>query len=95
MPTASLKVDLQNLISAMLQQYRNKNVLIRETIQNAVDAGAKNVRISIAPKLIEIEDDGQGMGAGDIDDYWNVIARTSKRSRTAQSESSALDGLLC
>lgn len=81
MPTASLKVDLQNLISAMLRQYRNKNVLIRETIQNAVDAGAKSVRISIAPKLIEIEDDGHGMGAGDIDDYWNVIARTSKREQ--------------
>jgi hypothetical protein len=82
MSSASLKVDLQNLIDAMLRQYRNKHVLIREAIQNAVDANAEHVRIAISPNLIEVEDDGSGMNRKDVDEYWNVIARTSKREQS-------------
>jgi hypothetical protein len=81
MSMSSLRVDIQNLIYAMLRQYRRKHVLIRETIQNAIDAGASNVRIGIARNLIEVEDDGSGMDQKAIEDYWNVIAGTSKRAK--------------
>ncbi|MEM4282789.1 MAG: ATP-binding protein [Candidatus Woesearchaeota archaeon] len=77
-----LKVDLQNLIYAMLRQYKNKHVLIREVIQNAVDAGANHVKITISPALIQIEDDGSGMNRQEIEQYWNVIAGTSKREKS-------------
>jgi|GEM_PF-2624415 len=77
-----LRVDLQNLIYSMLKMYKNKYVLIREAIQNAVDAGAKNIKITILSDLIEVEDDGSGMDRQEIEEYWNTIARTSKRGKS-------------
>ncbi len=82
MESQALKVDLQNLILAMLRQYKNKHVLIRETIQNAIDAGAKHVKITLSRDTIQVEDDGSGMSLREIDRYWNVIARTSKRDQS-------------
>jgi HSP90 family molecular chaperone len=46
-PQQSLKVDLQNLINAMLRQYKNKYVVIREAIQHSIDARAKHIDVMI------------------------------------------------
>jgi len=74
-----LKVDLQNLINAMLRQYKNKHVVIREAIQNSIDAGAKHIDVTIENNCIKVDDDGVGMDLVDIDQYWNTLCRTSKR----------------
>jgi hypothetical protein len=74
-----LKVDLQNLINAMLRQYKNKYVVIREAIQNSIDAGAKHITVAIANDCIKIDDDGAGMDLNDINEFWNTLCRTSKR----------------
>ena len=74
-----LEVDLENLIRAMLRQYKNKYVVIRETIQNSIDAGAKHIDVTITNDYLNVEDDGQGMDFGEIRQYWNTICRTKKR----------------
>lgn len=79
MSQQSLKVDLQNLINAMLRQYKNKYVVIREAIQNSIDAGAKHIKITINDHEIRVDDDGVGMDLNDISDYWNTLCRTSKK----------------
>jgi len=79
MSQQSLKVDLQNLINAMLRQYKSKYVVIREAIQNSIDAGAKHVEITINDHEIRVDDDGVGMDLNDISDYWNTLCRTSKK----------------
>jgi len=74
-----LKVDLQNLINAMLRQYKNKYVVIREAIQNSIDAGAKHINVTIANDCIQVDDDGTAMDLNDISEYWNTLCRTSKK----------------
>ena len=74
-----LKVDLQNLINAMLRQYRSKYVVIREAIQNSIDAVAKHINVTIENNRIMVDDDGVGMDLNDINQYWNTLCRTSKK----------------
>jgi hypothetical protein len=74
-----LKVDLQNLINAMLRQYKNRYVVIREAIQNSIDAGAKHINVTIANDCIQVDDDGTAMDLNDISEYWNTLCRTSKK----------------
>ena len=81
MPQQLLKVDLQNLINAMLRQYKSRYVVIREAIQNSIDAGAKHVKITINDREIRVDDDGVGMDLNDISDYWNTLCRTSKKRK--------------
>jgi len=63
----------------MLRQYKNKFVVVREAIQNSVDAGAKQIAITIKDKYLRIDDDGVGMNLEEIKRYWNTLGRTSKR----------------
>jgi len=74
-----LEVDLQNLINAMLRQYKHKYVVIREAIQNSIDAGARHIDITINDHEIRVDDDGVGMDYNDINQYWNTLCRTSKK----------------
>ena len=74
-----LEVDLENLINAMLRQYKNKYVVIREAIQNSIDAGAKHIDVTIDDHEIRVDDDGVGMDLNDINEYWNTLCRTSKK----------------
>ena len=75
----TLHVDLENLIGSLLRQYRNKRVLIRECIQNSVDAGATQVEVTVNERGIRVEDNGVGMNLEEIRKFWNTLGRTSKR----------------
>jgi len=75
----TLQVDLENLIGSLLRQYRNKHVLIRECIQNSVDAGATRIEVTVNERGILVEDNGVGMNLEEIRKFWNTIGRTGKR----------------
>src|ERR1041385_2577706 len=46
--------------------YTNPMDCIREYVQNAVDAGADNVKIKITGNSVFIHDDGRGMNLSDL-----------------------------
>ena len=49
-------------LRSVWQAYGNpREALIRELLQNAVDAGATDIRFTLTDKTITIDDDGVGM----------------------------------
>jgi len=47
--------------------YRDPLDALREYVQNAIDAGAKNIRISLLKDVVSVQDDGQGMSRSAAD----------------------------
>lgn len=88
---AHFSVDTR-LTRLLGETYRSSEVALKELVDNAWDADAKNVRITLPDPLstqtIVVQDDGTGMTAQEIrGEYLNIAS--DKRSRTGEQTPSA------
>ena len=68
-----LSLDLRVLDHLGIKLYSNAAAVLSEAVANAWDADADNVKVSITPTQITIEDDGIGMNLSQINDrFLNV-----------------------
>ena len=65
-------VDKGHLITIGERLYSESIELIRELVNNAYDADAKEVDIRMAKELIEVKDDGTGMDWEGLKQYFNI-----------------------
>ena len=63
----------------------DKKIAIAELVKNAYDADATLVKITIATDKIIIEDDGHGMNADIIKNYWLKPGSSKKRDSTERT----------
>ncbi|SMN11034.1 hypothetical protein SPBRAN_1249 [uncultured Candidatus Thioglobus sp.] len=63
----------------------DKKIAIAELVKNAYDADASLVKITIGNDEIIIEDDGHGMNADIIENYWLKPGSSSKRNNTERT----------
>ncbi|PIR02909.1 MAG: hypothetical protein COV60_03135 [Candidatus Magasanikbacteria bacterium CG11_big_fil_rev_8_21_14_0_20_43_7] len=73
-------VDKSHLITIGEKLYTEKSSFIRELVNNAYDADAREVRIDIQPSRITISDNGSGMDEDGLRQYF-TIGSSEKRSR--------------
>src|SRR5437867_376863 len=85
-PEAHFRVDTK-LARLLGETYRSSEVALKELVDNAWDADAKNVWISLPSPLsadpIIVRDDGSGMTAQEMHaEYLNIAS--DKRTRTGE-----------
>jgi len=74
-------VDKRHIISIGERLYTESVELLRELVNNAYDADATEVRVEISPERIVIGDNGCGMDAGGLEQYF-VIGSDEKVIRS-------------
>jgi hypothetical protein len=65
-------VDKSHLITIGERLYTESIELIRELVNNAYDADATEVRVTVASDLIRVEDNGAGMDFNGLRQYFNI-----------------------
>lgn len=72
--TTSLEVtvDKRHIISIGERLYAESVELLRELVNNAYDADATEVRVEIAPDRVVVRDDGSGMDAEGLRQYFRI-----------------------
>ena len=76
--TIEVTVDKSHIITIGERLYGESIELIRELINNAYDADATEVKVTIKDDTVIVEDDGIGMDLGGLKQYFN-IGSTLKR----------------
>lgn len=79
--TLEVTVDKRHIISIGERLYAESAELLRELVNNGYDADATEVRVEILPDRIEISDDGTGMDAEGLRQYF-VIGSDEKVRRS-------------
>jgi hypothetical protein len=75
MPTSAflpVTVDKSHLITIGERLYTESIELIRELVNNAYDADATEVRVTVKDDLIRVEDNGAGMDFDGLRQYFNI-----------------------
>ncbi len=75
MPTSGylpVTVDKSHLITIGERLYAESIELIRELVNNAYDADATEVRVTVSEDLIRVEDNGAGMDLAGLEQYFNI-----------------------
>lgn len=75
MPTSAflpVTVDKSHLITIGERLYTESIELIRELVNNAYDADATEVRVTVRDDLIRVEDNGAGMDFDGLGQYFNI-----------------------
>ncbi len=67
-----VKVDKSHLITIGERLYAESIELIRELVNNAYDADATEVRVTVSGELINVEDNGAGMDLDGLGQYFNI-----------------------
>jgi len=67
-----VKVDKSHLITIGERLYAESIELIRELVNNAYDADAAEVRVTVSDELIRVEDNGAGMDLDGLGQYFNI-----------------------
>lgn len=67
-----MTVDKSHIVVIGEKLYAESIELVRELVNNAFDADATEVRVSIEPDRIEIADDGSGMDYEALLEYFNI-----------------------
>lgn len=67
-----VRVDRSHLITIGRRLYSQSLELIRELVNNAYDADAAEVRITIREDEIEVADNGSGMDLAGLEQYFNI-----------------------
>ncbi len=83
MNTIEVTVDKSHIVTIGERLYGESIELIRELINNAYDADAEEVRVSIKDDEIIIEDNGSGMDLDGLRQYFNIgstVKRDSPKS---------------
>ncbi|MDP8247283.1 MAG: ATP-binding protein [Candidatus Tritonobacter lacicola] len=70
--TIPVKVDRSHIITIGKRLYAESLELIRELVNNAYDADAAEVRITIREDEIEVADNGLGMDMEGLVQYFNI-----------------------
>lgn len=70
--TLPVTFDKSHVVTIGEKLYTESIELIRELVNNAYDADATEVKISITPDLIKIEDNGTGMDLAGLKQYFNI-----------------------
>jgi hypothetical protein len=70
--TLKVRVDKSHLLTLGEKMYAESIELIRELVNNAYDADATKVHISVSSEEITIEDDGSGMGPKGLEQFFTV-----------------------
>lgn len=73
-------VDKSHLVTIGEKLYTEKTSFIRELVNNAYDADAAEVRVTLAPDAVTIEDDGSGMDEGGLRQYFTIGSAFKKES---------------
>lgn len=76
-------IDKSHLITIGEKMYAESIELIRELVNNAYDADAENVRITINSEKIIIDDDGLGMDMKGLEQYFNIGSNEKKIKSTS------------
>jgi hypothetical protein len=79
--TLEVTVDKRHIISIGERLYAESAELLRELINNAYDADATEVQVEISPERIEVSDNGSGMDADGLRQYF-VIGSDEKVRRS-------------
>ena len=82
--TLEITVDKSHIITIGERLYGESIELIRELINNAYDADATEVKVTIEDSQIVVEDDGSGMDFDGLRQYFN-IGSTLKRDNPKSS----------
>ncbi len=75
MPTPStlrVRVDKSHLITIGERLYTESIELIRELVNNAYDADATEVRVTLTEDFVRVEDNGTGMDFAGLEQYFNI-----------------------
>lgn len=67
-----VKVDKSHLVTIGERLYTESIELIRELVNNAYDADATTVRVTIAQNSISVDDDGNGMDLEGLKQYFTI-----------------------
>lgn len=70
--TIKVKVDKSHLFTLGEKMYIESIELIRELVNNAYDADATKVYITISPEEIKVEDNGSGMSRKGLEQFFTV-----------------------
>ena len=76
--TIAVTVDKSHIVTIGERLYSESVELVRELINNAYDADASEVRLTVAEDQIIVEDNGSGMDIDGLRQYFN-IGSTAKR----------------
>ena len=70
--TIQITIDKSHLITIGERLYTESIELIRELVNNAYDADATEVKVTIAPDKVIVEDNGTGMDLAGLEQYFNI-----------------------
>ncbi|NIR48417.1 ATP-binding protein, partial [candidate division KSB1 bacterium] len=70
--TIPIKVDKSHITTLGERLYIESIELIRELVNNAYDADATEVRVTVQPDMIKVEDNGTGMDWPGLEQYFNI-----------------------
>ncbi len=70
--TIPVTVDKSHVVAIGEKLYAESIELIRELVNNAYDADAREVRVSVGPDRIMVADDGSGMDYDGLVQYFNI-----------------------
>ena len=80
----SVTVDKSHITTLGERLYTESIELMRELVNNAYDADATQVKVTIQPDFIEVKDDGSGMDWEGLQQYFNI----GSQEKLFQSKSS-------
>jgi hypothetical protein len=72
MKTLPITVDKSHIITIGERLYTESIELVRELVNNAYDADATEVKITLTPEAITVEDNGTGMDLEGLKQYFNI-----------------------
>ena len=72
MKTLPITVDKSHIITIGEKLYTESVELIRELVNNAYDADATEVKVTLNPDTITVEDNGTGMDLDGLKQYFNI-----------------------
>lgn len=70
--TIKVRVDKSHLLTLGEKMYVESIEMIRELVNNAYDADATKVYITISPEAIIVEDNGSGMGRKGLEQFFTI-----------------------
>ncbi|MFQ5650187.1 MAG: ATP-binding protein [bacterium] len=70
--TLPITVDKSHITTLGERLYTESIELIRELVNNAYDADATRVKVTIRPDMVKVEDDGAGMDGEGLQQYFNI-----------------------
>lgn len=81
--TLEITVHKSHLVTIGERLYSEGFELLRELVNNAYDADATEVRVTVAPDQVVVEDNGSGMNLEGLRQYFNIGSPQKRMRRTS------------